>query len=296
MGILSDFRISVLEKNLGVYGIHLYQGGKVLAEHRFRSNDRENLYSASKTFASVGIGIAEGEGLLQLSEFVLDFFPEYREVASPGSEKITIRHLLQMCSGHMTEDFSQYNSGDRAELFFSTELTVAPGSTFYYEDLASYMLGRVIEKATGKTMLDYLKPRMFAKLNIVNPQWHTCQHGHTSCSGGLYLTTEEFSRIGITLLQDGVYKDQQIVSEDYVKRMHSHWVDTSSKNDPETQGGYGYQIWKCTPANTFRADGMYGQLCVVLRDFNAVVTVTSHNEIEHKEILRAIWSDILPNL
>lgn len=296
MGILSDFRISVLEKNLGVYGIHVYQNGKVLAEHRFRSNDRENLYSASKTFASVGIGIAEREGLFQLSDFVLDFFPEYKDVASPGSEKITIRHLLQMCSGHMAEDFSQYNTGDRAELFFRTELTATPGSTFYYEDLSSYMLGRIVEKTSGKTMLDYLKPRLFAKLDIVNPQWHTCQHGHTSCSGGLYLTTEEFSRIGITLLQDGVYKDRQVVSADYVKRMQSHWVDTSSKNDPETQGGYGYQIWKCTPVNTFRADGMYGQLCVVLKDYNAVVTVTAHNEIEHKDILRTIWSDILPNL
>jgi hypothetical protein len=41
---------------------------------------------------------------------------------------------------------------------------------------------------------------------------------------------------------------------------------------------------------------MYGQLCVVLTDYNAVITVTSHNEIEHKDILRAMWSDILPNL
>lgn len=296
MGVLSDFRISVMEKNLGVYGIHIYQNGEMLAQHRFRSNDRENLYSAAKTFASVGIGIAECEGLFRLNDGVLEFFPEYRDVASPGSEKITLQNLLQMCSGHTTEDFSQYNVLDRAELFFRTEIKAAPGSTFFYEDLCTYMLGRVVEKASGKTMLDYLKPRLFDKLAIINPQWHTCQLGHTSCSGGLYLTTEEFSRLGITLLQNGVYKDQQIVPENYVKRMHSDWVDSSSKNDPETKGGYGYQVWKCTPANTFRADGMYGQLCVILKDYNAVVTVTSHNEIEHKEILRAIWSDILPNL
>jgi CubicO group peptidase (beta-lactamase class C family) len=112
----------------------------------------------------------------------------------------------------------------------------------------------------------------------------------------LYLNTEEFSRIGIALLQNGVYKDKQIVPADYVKLLHSDWVDTTSKNDAETRGGYGYQVWKCTPPNTYRADGMYGQLCVVLADYNAVITVTSHNEIEHKDILRAMWSDILPNL
>jgi CubicO group peptidase (beta-lactamase class C family) len=296
MGFLSDFRLTVIEKNLGVYGIHVYQNGKTLAEHRFRSNDRENLYSASKTFASVGIGIAESEGRFRLSDYVLDFFPEYKDMAYPGSEKITIRNLLQMSSGHMFEDFSQYNSRDRAELFFISEMKKEAGSNFYYEDLCTYMLGRLVEKVSDKIMLDYLKPRMFDMLGIVNPQWHTCQHGHTSCSGGLYLNTEEFSRIGITLLQNGVYKDKQIVPADYVKLLHSDWVDTTSKNDAETRGGYGYQVWKCTPPNTYRADGMYGQLCVVLADYNAVITVTSHNEIEHKNILRAMWSDILPNL
>ena len=98
------------------------------------------------------------------------------------------------------------------------------------------------------------------------------------------------------LLQNGIYKNKQIVPADYVNRLHSEWVDTSSKNDAETRGGYGYQVWKCTPPNSYRADGMYGQLCVVLIDYNAVITVTSHNETEHKDILRAMWSDILPNL
>ncbi|MDR7857878.1 serine hydrolase [Tissierella sp.] len=296
MGLLTDFRISVIEKNLGVYGVHVYQNGKTLAQHRFRSNDRENLYSASKTFASVGIGIAESEGRVQLSDYALDFFPEYKKIAYSGSEKITIQHLLQMSSGHTFEDFDQYNSKDRAELFFMTEMENEAGSIFFYEDLCTYMLGRIVEKVSGKTMLDYLRPRLFDVLEIINPQWNTCQNGHTSCSGGLYLTTDEFSRMGIMLLQNGVYKDKQILPATYVKSMHSEWIDTSIKDDAETRGGYGYQVWKCTPPNTYRADGMYGQLCVVLMDYNAVITVTSHNEIEHKDILRAIWSDILPNL
>jgi peptidyl-tRNA hydrolase len=41
-----------------------------------------------KTFASVGIGIAESEGGLRLSDYVLDFFPEYKDIAYSGSEKI----------------------------------------------------------------------------------------------------------------------------------------------------------------------------------------------------------------
>lgn len=296
MNLLTDFQRSAIEKSLGVYGIHVYQNGKTIAEHRFRSNDRENLYSASKTFASIGVGIAENECLIKLTDYVLDFFPEFKDIAYPGSEKITIKNLLQMSSGHMYENYSPYSSMDRAKTFFAEEMRKPAGTAFYYENLCTYMLGRVVEKVSGKTMLDYLKPRLFDKLEISNPQWFTCNHGHTSCAGGLYLTTEEFSRIGIMLLQNGIYKDKQIVSADYIERLHSDLVDTSSKNDPETKGGYGYQVWKCTPPNTYRADGMYGQYCVVLSDYNAVVTVTAHNEDEPKDILRAIWSDILPKL
>ncbi len=106
MSLLTDFRLSVLEKNLGVYGIHVYQEDKTIAEHRFRSDDKVNLYSASKTFASIGVGIAEGEGRFQVSDTILDFFPEFKHLAQPGSERITIEHLLQMSSGHIFEDFS----------------------------------------------------------------------------------------------------------------------------------------------------------------------------------------------
>lgn len=296
MGLLTDFRLSVLEKSLGVYGVHVYQKGKMPAEHRFRSNDRENLYSGSKTFVSVGIGIAESEGRFSLSDYTLDFFPEYKDIAYSGSEKITIKDLLQMSSGHMAEDLSQYDTRDRAELFFSTEMKEPAGSHFYYENLCTYMLGRIVEKVSGLTMLEYLKPRLFKPLAIVNPQWQVCRLGHTACATGLYLTTEEYSRIGITLLQNGVYKDQQIVPADYVKRLHSDWVDTANRLDPESCGGYGYQVWNCTPPNTYRADGMYGQFSVVLPDYDAVITVTAHNELEPKDILRAMWSDILSKL
>jgi CubicO group peptidase (beta-lactamase class C family) len=296
MSLLSDFRLTVLERNLAVYGVHVYQKGRTLAEHRFRSNDRENLYSASKTFTSVGVGIAEEEGRFQLSDKVLDFFPEHKHHAQPGAEEITIEHLLQMSSGHMFEDHGSYHTKELAELFFTTEMKAAAGSSFFYENLCTYMLGRVVEKVSGQIMLDYLKPRLFDKLEIRNPQWHMCPAGHTFCASGLYLTTEELSRIGIMLLQNGVYKDQQIVSEDYVRRMYSQVVDTSSQLDPEAQGGYGYQVWRCTQPNSYRADGMYGQMSVILMDYEATITVTSHNETNHMNILRAMWNDILPKL
>lgn len=296
MSLLTDFRLSVLENNLGVYGIHVHQNGSVLAQHRFRSDDRENLYSASKTFTAIGVGIAEAEGLLKLTDPVLSFFPEYASIASEGTERIQIRDLLHMSTGHAEEKYRLKSNADRAKLFFETPMVHPVGAQFFYENSATYMLGRIIEKLSGQILLEYLKPRLFNKLEILNPQWQICAMGHTSGSGGLYLTTEEFSRLGVMLLNEGNYGEHQIVPSDFIHRMHTDLVPTLGKDDPETRAGYGYQVWNCTIPNTYRADGMYGQMCVVLRDYNAVITVTAHNETNHKDILRAIWSEILPKL
>lgn len=280
------------QKQFGLYGVHIYKQGETVFQHRFRSDDRENLYSGSKTFTAVGVGIAEKEGLIKLSDCVLDYFPEYKAIAAPGAEKITVRHLLQMSSGHEEEDIGLFNFRERAKLFFETPLIHEPGKVFCYENQCSYMLGRIIEKITGLNMRNYLKPRLFDKLGIVNPQWHTCSEGHTLCSSGLYLKTEEYARIGILLLQNGVYKEQDILPKDYIDRMATDLVETSYREDEELRLGYGYQVWKCSLPNSLRADGMYGQLSVVLRDQNTVVTVTGHCEENPKDILRAIWDMI----
>ena len=256
----------------------------------------EDFYSASKTFTAIGVGIAEAEGLLKLTDPVLSFFPEYAAVASEGTERIQIRDLLHMSTGHAEEKYRLKSNADRAKLFFETPMVHPVGAQFFYENSATYMLGRIIEKLSGQILLEYLKPRLFDKLDILNPQWQTCAMGHTSGSGGLYLTTEEFSRLGVLLLNEGKYGEHQIVPSDFIHRMHTDLVPTLGKDDSETRAGYGYQVWNCTIPNTYRADGMYGQMCVILKDYNAVITVTAHNETNHKDILRAIWSEILPKL
>jgi hypothetical protein len=41
---------------------------------------------------------------------------------------------------------------------------------------------------------------------------------------------------------------------------------------------------------------MYGQFCIVFPDKKAVITVTSHEENNANDILRAIYKDIIPYL
>ena len=43
----------------------------------------------------------------------------------------------------------------------------------------SYMLSAIVQKVTGQTVLDYLRPRLFEPLGIENPEWGASPQGVT---------------------------------------------------------------------------------------------------------------------
>ena len=67
---------SAQNNGMELYGVHVYRRGQEPAERRLRSDDRENLWSVSKTFVSVALGIAEAEGRLALDDPALTYYPE----------------------------------------------------------------------------------------------------------------------------------------------------------------------------------------------------------------------------
>ncbi len=288
-------------QRLDVYGIHLYAEGAGSIEHRFRSNERVHLFSGSKAFTSMAVGIAADEGRLALTDKIIAFFPQYRDIAAEGADKIMVKDLLQMRVGHAQPLFTTFEEShertmDWAELFFRTPMAHPAGDSYLYDNGSSYMLSRIVEAVSGQTLRDFLMPRLFTPLDIFNPQWHTCPHGHSLGAIGLYLTTEEFSRLGILMLNQGILNGRQLVSKDYLRLASSDLVTVQGFEDAENRQGYGYQLWRCTISNSYRADGKYGQYSIALPDYRAVVTVTAHNEHNANDILRAIWREILPRL
>ena len=294
--LLNSFRMTVNERNLCVYGAHVYKKGEGCVEHRFRNDDFVNLYSASKTFTSVAVGICRDEGGLELTDKVLSYFPEYEGVAAKGSEDITIVDLLHMSSGKEAP-WTAPGIEDVADDFFKIPLSRRPGDHFYYSNYCTYMCGRIVEKVSGQKVRDYLMPRLFKPFGIFNPQWQTCPQGHTVAATGLFLRTNELAKIGRTLLENGEYEGTRIVSSDYVDKMHTDTVSSAHwTSDQESASGYGYQVWNCTLPGVYRADGMYGQFSIVIPEKEAVITLTSHREYSANDIIRAAFADILPLL
>lgn len=294
--VLADVVDLVRRTGLGVYGIHLHRDGHEDLEVRFRSDEPTPLFSCSKTVTALAFGILHGEGRIQLDDRLVDLVPHPGPVAD-GVANITMRHLLTMTSGstHTVFTDEEKDAADVAAGFFAAPLASTPGERFEYSNGSTYMLGRAVAAVAGVCVRDVLMPRLFEPLGIVNPLWAQCRAGHTWAATGLYLRTHELARMGRLLLQRGQWEGAQLVPADWIDAMHTDWVPTGSTDEPEAVR-YGLQVWGCTPAGAWRADGNRGQFVVVLPRQGAVVTVTSHEEHAMFDVLRAVYAGVLPHL
>jgi CubicO group peptidase (beta-lactamase class C family) len=270
---LGSFVAAVDAEGLGVYGVHLRRGEET-ASHRWRSDDRVNLYSVSKGVCAIAAGIAIDERLLTLDTRVGDALPGTD--LGPGVDEVTMRHLLSMTSGI---DFRWFGHEPIVWPDLAAEMLSRPsiGRRFQYTDASTYVAMRVLGAIVGDVR-DWLLPRLFDPLQIDNPQWHRCPLGWIVGGTGLELRTSELARIGDVLLDRGRWKGHRLVSAEWVDAMHASWVDTGN---PPPMDRYGLATW-AGPGGTWRFEGRYGQFVVVLDD--AVATITAHEEAAEDRI------------
>jgi CubicO group peptidase (beta-lactamase class C family) len=271
LSVLDRFVSAVNEEGLGAYGVHILIGDEEV-QRRWRSDDRENIYSASKGVCALAIGIAIDEGILSLDSPVPELLPAMN--LGVGVETVTLRHLLTMTSGI---DFAWFGDERVPWPDLAQEMlrkpTSGPGGSFQYTDASTYVAMRMLGAVVGDVR-DWLMPRLFDPLDIHNPQWHRCPLGWIIGGSGLQLRTEELARIGRVLRDRGRWGARQLVDPAWVDRMHDSWVETGSGS---TFRRYGFAVWG-GPGSCWRLDGRYGQYVIVDEARDAVITITAHEE------------------
>ncbi|MEK3683055.1 serine hydrolase domain-containing protein [Paenibacillus sp. FSL R10-2736] len=277
---LSRFVMEVRERGLEVNSFMLLQDGQVTAEFTrmpYLPDTPQLLYSLSKSFTSIAIGIAWDEGLLQLEDAVISFFPDkLPEAVSSNLVQMTVHHLLSMNAGHHEDIYpAVVKEQDWITAFLAQQVEHEPGSYYRYSTPSSYMLAAILERVSGQSMVDYLMPRLFGPLGIPRPSWETCPRGITAGGMGLSLSTESVARFGQMLLNKGVYNGRRIVSEQYIQRAASEQSDNrAGAQRIDSAQGYGYQFHLCR-RGCYRGDGSFGQLCLVAPELNIVIAVAA---------------------
>jgi len=273
----------------------LVRHGSIVAEGWWAPYDAKSphmLFSLSKSFTSTAVGLAITDGKLSLDDEVIKFFPEDMPAEPSANLKaMRIRDLLCMSAGQQTEATLGTNE-PWTKTFLAHPVPFKPGTHFLYNTPASYMLSAIVQKVTGMTELDYLRPRLFEPLGIENPTWETSPQGISLGGYGLSVRTEDIARFGQLYLQKGEWKGRQLVPASWVAAATTRQTSNGSNPKSDWDQGYGYQFWRCRYAQ-YRGDGAFGQFCVVLPDLDAVVSITGGYR-NMQAVLDLVWEKLLP--
>ncbi len=255
------------------------------------------LYSLSKSFTSTAAGFAVAEGLMSLDDPVISYFPEYdAEVTDPRTRAMLVRHVASMASGHEDETLDRARAIDPDDLVHGFLLLPPdrdPGTVFAYNQPATFTLAAIVQRVTGRTLTDYLRPRLFDPIGIGEVAWLRDRAGRELGFSGLHATTDAIARLGQLYLRGGTWDGRQVLPRSWVaeaSRVHTPNADGPMAGADWRQG-YGLQFWKSR--HGYRGDGAYGQYCLVLPEQDAVIALTSAT-VEMQRVLDLVWTHLLP--
>jgi CubicO group peptidase (beta-lactamase class C family) len=279
-----------------LHSFMLVRHGHVVAECWWTPYDaktRHELYSLSKSFTSTAVGLAIAEGKLSLDDPVLKFFPEDApEQPSNNLKSMRVSDLLRMNTGHQSEPSLATSKQSWVKTFLAHPVPFKPGTHFLYNTPATYMQSAIVQKVTGQTVLDYLRPRLFEPLGIENPTWGTSPQGISLGGYGLSIRTEDIAKFGQLYLQKGQWHGKQLVPSAWVETATARQTSNGSNPQSDWDQGYGYQFWRARHG-AYRGDGAFGQFCVVMPEQDAVIAITSGTN-NMQAVLNLVWDKLLP--
>lgn len=275
LGIDPDCLIAFLDAvkaaDLDLHGFMLHRHGHVVAEGwtwPVDPNEPRVLHSMAKSFTGCAIGLAIQEGLLNLDDRLVRFFPdEVPANADPRLADMTVEHLLTMRTGHASNTsgsvWRSISTSWIAE-FFKIPLAYAPGTEYVYTSAASYMLSALINRVTGQTLHDYLKPRLFIPLDIHNETWDIGPDGVNPGGNGLTAPVSAALKLAVLHAQNGVWDGRQVLP--------AAWVQAATQPQGGPDSRYGYH-WMMKPRPAFSALGVFVQMAAVYREHNATLVL-----------------------
>jgi CubicO group peptidase (beta-lactamase class C family) len=286
--------------DLEMHSLMVLRHGQVLAQgwwSPFTAERPHLLYSLSKSFTSTALGLAVAEGRVGLDDLVVDHFPEFAaEVTDPGSRAIRVRHAASMATGHTDDMWDLAVERDAAEPvrgFLLLPPPHAPGTVFAYNQPATYSVAAIVQRATGETLVDYLRPRLLDPLGVGPVGWQQQPPGRDLGFSGLHASTDAIARLGQLLLQRGEWQGQRLLPAEWVDEATRSHVANPDEPNVDWQQGYGFQFWMSR--HGYRGDGAFGQFCLVLPEQDMVVAITAAT-LDMQAQLDAVWTHLLPAL
>lgn len=250
-------------------------------------------FSVTKSFLSTMAGLAEDKGLIvSTNDKAIDYLWDGTFDGAHNS-KITWEHLLQQNSAWSGALWGGKDWADRPPREggiddWKLEKPKEPGTVMEYNDVRVNVLAYSLTHVWRKPMPLVLKEYVMDKIGASTTwRWHGYENAWTEIDGlqmksvtggghsgaGLFISAEDMARFGLLFLNNGKWKDHQIISESWIKK-----ATTPSK--PNVNYGYmwwlnkkGNRHWEGLSENIYYAAGFGGNFIVIDKE-NDLVVVT----------------------
>lgn len=273
------------------------------------------LASVSKQFTAAAILLLAQDHKLTLDDSIRHWLP----TLPASTDKVTLRQLLSHTGGLIDyEDLmpanqsAQLNDQDVLRMLSATPRNYfAPGTAYRYSNSGYVLLGLVVEKASGKTLQDFLAQRIFQPLHMdhtllyvhddksvpnraygyswTKGRWLRTDQDLTSATrgdGGIYSNIDDLAR------WDAALYDDRLLSDASRKAAFSPHAKVTGE---PYQASYGYG-WRITGDTLWHSGESIGFRNVIVRwpkQHLTVILLSNRNDPEPYQTVLKIAAPFL---
>jgi CubicO group peptidase (beta-lactamase class C family) len=311
-------------------GLIILKDGQIVLE-RYQYDRKPEMplrsFSMAKTVISMLIGIANQKGLVSsLDDHASKYWPE---ISQSAYGQTSIRNLLRMASGVSFKELYTWAPGDDnwewGRVLYASKNISKPGevltylnsktardyeqgSKFNYASIDTEILGRVLIRATGKSIAQLTQEWLWQPMGSeFKAYWLLSSTDSVEAgAGGFNAALRDYARLGNLLANDGRRGEQEIIPLHYLKEATDISLQPKAFKPRVATNyyGYGYQTWLFPmKKRTFAFQGIHGQFIFVQPESKIVMVQTSvfdnpsgrFDPFPYKKI-NALWLGVLDSL
>lgn len=274
------------QRRMTVHSVLMMRGDKIFSEAYWKPFNKDfchRMYSITKSFVGVAIGILEQEGKIKLTDKIADYFRDKIKKELPEwFENQTIRDMLLMSTCVSSDSWFLNDDVDRVSCYFNHSWQFRPsGTSWRYDSPGSQVLCELVERISGKPFFEFMKEKIFEQIGTFKTAYMLkTKNGASWGDSAMICTTRDLASFGKLLMNNGTWEGKSLVNEEYVKTATSAVVSNAEEggafNDMH-HVGYGYQIWRVMD-DAFAFVGMGQQLMIAIPDKDVIFCCTSDSQ------------------
>lgn len=291
--------INKLETILDKKGNHLDMESIIVSEgennytHYFKGKEKVDIRSIAKPIVCMAIGVAIENGLyfdgikIELETPIWQFLSKYATIYDPVNlkkwEKIVLFDCFRITLGHdkglmFSSDVKEHDENDLVNYIVNYPITLEIGKDFVYSNAGTFLVSSLITEYIGKNLDEFVDEYIFSPMGINDFTWKKYGKYSAGCTG-LKIQNEDLHKIGRLLINNGIYKGNQIMPNSWIEKMILPQVASPTHryiaNRAFPKWSYGMNLWICQDGNYY-CDGTDGQYMIIMPKKDIVITTMGY--------------------